>query len=94
LELDAPREDQIHHAFVSEHQPYLPSHHVPANLLGDDRDSDRLALKTYLMKLNEDAKMVDLEKVVYFYLPFQTPSLFIYFSFYEFSLREIKKGHS
>jgi hypothetical protein len=59
LELDAPREDQIHRAFVSEHQPYLPSPHVPANLLGDDRDSGRLVLRTCLMKLNEDAKMVD-----------------------------------
>jgi TRAP-type mannitol/chloroaromatic compound transport system permease small subunit len=91
------RVDQSHHEFVLEHQNGLMNRRVLANLHDDDRDLDHLVLKTDLMKKRKkwtDAKMVDLLKVAYFYLPFKTPSLFIYFSFYEFSLREIKKGHS
>jgi hypothetical protein len=52
LELDAPREDQIHHAFASERQLYLPSRHVPVNLRDDDRDWAHLVLKSYPMKMN------------------------------------------
>jgi hypothetical protein len=86
-----------HHEFVLELQNGLMNHRALVNLHDDDRDLDHLVLKSDLMKQTKertDAKMVDPLRAAYFYLPFQTPSLFIYFSFYEFSLREIKKGHS